>query len=121
MIKMANWKDNDFKYNHNYLDAPDLISESFYISSYGCPKCNIPIYKTVFQPSEEFPINTIRGKVFIKRVFVCPNCRTYYAPHPGFRLSDNNGYYLECPDIISYQYNFIKMNDLGSTKGRLDL
>ena len=104
----------------NFDKRPHFMNNSFYLSSYVCPVCEMNMYKTVFPPGREYTIKTIDGEYNIKRVFVCPKDKKLFAPKHGYKLAANNGYKLKT-DRNQFNRIIKDMTIRGSTKGRVDL
>lgn len=94
------------------------ITTNFYISSYVCPVCNKPMYKTVFPIGGEPPINVEGEPHFMKRLFTCPTCKDFYTPIEGCKLSIGAAYYLS--NKTDYNDLLYLYNICGSTQGRPD-
>lgn len=97
-----------------------------YISSYACPVCSSPLYKTVFPVGEEYPIeiqeNVNSNSVHIhkmKRVFTCTQCKSYFTSAKS-RLSEGTVYQLNTEDDKQYFQLFDEFNEKGTTEGRTD-
>lgn len=115
------WENNTYNFYEVFVDFDrQMITRSFYISSYVCPKCGKALYKTVFPNGYEYPIMTELGKIRLKRVFTCPNCRIFYAPAPGYRLYNGNGFNLSC-SLNEYDKLLTFMTNVGGVKGRKDI
>ena len=92
------------------------FTTNFYISGYVCPKCGSLLLKTVFP--EDLSINTVNGTKRIPRIFTCGKCLTFYAPEPGYKLADANGYVLELDDPEEYEKLLYEFDRRGSAQGR---
>lgn len=103
----------------DFNNYPQLLTNVFYISSYACPHCGKPMYKTVFPIGNEFIVPTCNGNIELKRVFTCPDCK-YFVTAAINRLSDDFVYERQCNTQLEYQIEFKKMNDCGTTRGRPD-
>lgn len=98
---------------------PPVIGK-FYVSSYGCPYCNKPLFKTVFPIGEEYPIKTTDGTIVeMKRVFTCMKCQTFMTAAKDL-LSDGVVYELQERNNSRYKSLLNKMNSCGTTQGRPD-
>jgi len=90
---------------------------NFYPSSYICPYCGKGLSKTVFH--NDYPIHTTEGQVAVPRVFTCLECRAFFAPIPGKKLSEG-GYELSGLSQRAYTEIIKEMDKAGSSIGRLD-
>lgn len=100
------------------LNAKPYLTSNFYISSYICPTCKNNMYKTVFRIGGEPIIKTPTIPITMKRLFTCPNCKTFYTPLPGQKLSHGMVYRKKCSsdyDTLLREYDYI-----GTTQGRPD-
>lgn len=105
--------------NHNIYDYQSYIKDVFYISCYQCPHCCEPLYKTIFQPGNEYQIQTQIKTIQLKRVFTCNNCLSFLSAIPGNRL--NEGILFEVKyNLKEYNKKLDHMNENGSTEGRSD-
>lgn len=76
------------------------------------------MYKTVFRIGGEPIIKTPTIPITMKRLFTCPNCKTFYTPLPGQKLSHGMVYRKKCSsdyDTLLREYDYI-----GTTQGRPD-
>lgn len=90
------------------------LGKHFYESAYACPKCDKPLYKTLFS-RDKYPINTTDGCLWIERVFTCPVCNMLYSAgdNSSVQLSDGIIYSLELTND-SYNRMLNEMDSLGN-------
>ncbi|KAF2956246.1 hypothetical protein [Marinitoga sp. 38H-ov] len=93
-----------------------IPTNNFYLSSYVCPECGRLMVKTVF--SVDFTFSTVDGSIAVPRIFVCGKCKTLHIPSPGYKLSRNNGYYYKAKNDKEFEDIIIKLDLVGSRKGR---
>lgn len=62
---------------------------------YICPKCSNHLHMSVYPNGKEFVIDTEEGKVYIARVYMCPDCCRFYTPRPKKLMSDGEVYILD--------------------------
>lgn len=94
---------------------------NLYDSIYACPYCGSQLWKTVFQPNNEYEIFTNDPKnhhVGIKRVFTCSTCYNFYSAE--FRLTDGSLFELSCNTLDNYKDLVRDMNNKGQSVGRSD-
>lgn len=103
---------------NTYVDIPSRLTDNFYSSSYVCPTCGRHMYKTVFPIGAESPIKIDKEIVFMKRIFTCPTCRTFYTPLSGHKLSHGQCYCLE--SRTQYDLLLKIYDNQGTTDGRPD-
>ena len=134
-MDLYNFLDKKFAYNSNdhwtiieaniydYLDIIDdpYLANNFYISSYACPYCSVGLYKTVFNINNEYKINTKIKTIYIKRVFTCPKCKSFFTAQPGHKLSEGVLYTIKCNNQEDYMKKLNDMDIKGGQIGRSDL
>lgn len=123
--KQAKWiyREIEIEYdeNLNYNPADIFPTYHFYPGTPRCPICNKSMFKSIFPIGKEFSIKCKLESFSIKRIFTCHKCQTFYAPVPGYFLSERN--LLECKIQDSSEYQaFLNMFDILTTKeGRDDV
>lgn len=95
---------------------------NFKISSYKCPCCGLRLYKTTF-PDREHDIEISlskyeRDKIYISRIFTCPQCKLFLFSERTHKLNEIDYSYISEVDINDYEPLF-KLFDM--TAGRLDV
>lgn len=97
-----------------------MLGDVFYISSYFCPKCGRPMYKTVFPYGGEYRISISNGRAgLMKRVFTCPRCY-YFATPASSTLGNGSVYEHNCSSSTEYLNELGSMSRYGTTEGRSD-
>lgn len=93
------WKALRESFNKEELDDKkidtDRLGSNFYMIPYICPNCSNHLHMSVYPNGEEFPIDTEEGKIYIARVYMCPECCRFYTPRPRKLLSDGEVYILD--------------------------
>lgn len=123
VVLKENWQLETGYLNEDVTDvmnAPPYIAPNFYISSYICPSCHKNLYKTVFPIGKESPIKVNNRDVFMKRLFTCQRCLTFYTPVQGQKLSVGQYYALKLSDPGTYNALLKNYNEQGGTAGRSD-
>lgn len=100
------------------VDVPPTLTDKFYVSSYRCPTCGRHMHKTVFPIGKESPIKIGEEYVFMKRVFTCATCQTFYTPLPEHKLSYGQFYFLK--SLEYYDLLLAIYDKQGTTEGRPD-
>lgn len=106
--------------NYEYLTS-NKIGENFYMSSYECPYCNKPLYKTVFPLNREYQIYTKIKTINLKRVFTCESCLAFFTAPTGSRLKDGILFTVKYDNKDDYFEKLRDMDNKGTTEGRSDL
>ncbi|MBQ2897920.1 MAG: hypothetical protein IJE46_06355 [Clostridia bacterium] len=118
------WQKTNRHVGSTYENRPNpMLTRVFYDSSYACPFCGKPMYKTVFPVGREYPIKVnmsgTAGNAYMKRVFTCPDCR-YFATAAISRLSDGTIYEKKVTSNDEYNRLLNALSLAGTTQGRPD-
>ena len=93
------WQTVRESFNKQNLDdklaAAGRLGSNFYMIPYICPGCGSHLHMSVYPNGKEFVIDTEEGKVYIARVYMCPDCCRFYTPKPGKLMSDGEVYILD--------------------------
>lgn len=106
--------------NYEYLSSSS-IGKNFYISTYECPYCNKPLYKTVFPVNREYQIYTKIKTINLKRVFTCGSCLAFFTAPTGSSLKDGILFTIRYDSEDKYFEKLRDMDTKGTTDGRDDL
>lgn len=113
-IRIKNAKESDI------LRCTEPVKGNFYISSYACPYCGDPMFKTIFPIGREYNIKVrSQGTVKMKRVFTCFRCFAFYSATRD-KLSDGVVYEYKTDDFWEHDDYVCDMEIHGTTQARPD-
>ncbi len=107
------WKMAGVEFKKSQLDkklaAEKRIGGNFYMIPYVCPDCGGHLHMSVYPNGREFAIDTEEGKVYIARIYTCPDCCKFYTPRPGRLLSEGDVYVLDFEDDKKAAADYAKL------------
>lgn len=109
------------KYNPDINYGLVYPTYHFYPGTPRCPICNTSMFKSVFPIGKEYRIKSQNGTFAIKRIFTCYKCQTFYAPVPGYRLSEQKLFERKIQDLNEYQAVLNHLDTLTTKVGRQDI
>lgn len=100
---------------------PEILTsniEHFHINGYKCPKCKKHssfLYKAT--PGKDIDISEIvnnipDAKYKSRKIFTCPNCKSFFFSSYGGSLRDNGGFNILDLDDYGYNYLLNKFNNI---------
>ena len=96
------WKVQNIEFEREDIGEEDVksrrLGHNFYMTPYKCPDCGMHLHMAVYPEGDEFKIETEEGKVFLARVYSCPNCNVFYTPRPEKLLRECDIYVLGLED-----------------------
>lgn len=96
------WKVQNIKFDREDIGEEDVksrrLGHNFYMTPYKCPDCGRHLHMAVYPEGDEFKIETEEGKVFLARVYSCPECNVFYTPRPEMLLREGEIYMLLLED-----------------------